>query len=111
MGFNNATGMADAVEEGHLTLRDAVVYHLQTNHFPPVPPPFIGVAMEAIELAKEGEYETMQDYPNGLRRQVRETIEGLHLAPFIETINLSVGLTNEEHQEAADARREEIEDR
>lgn len=109
MGLSNTTGMADAVKDGQMPIEAAVAYHLQTNHYPPVHSVFIDTALEAIELAQRGKYDTLQTYPNGLRRTVGETVEGLHLAPFIED-------EDDEHdfeaeQEAADAQREGIENR
>ncbi len=84
MGLTSATGMAEAVDDGQMPLEAAIAYHLQTNHYPPVHSVFIDVALEAIELANRGEYSTMQKYPNGIKRTVANTIEGLHLDTFLE---------------------------
>ena len=84
MGTARAQDMAEAVSEGEIDLHTALVDHLQANHFPPISPAFIPVAMEAIKCANEGTWEVMQTYPSGLLRPVRDTIEGLHLEPFLE---------------------------
>ena len=84
MGTARAQDMAEAVSEGEIDLHTALVDHLQANHFPPISPAFIPVAMEAIKCANEGTWEVIQTYPSGLLRPVRDTIEGLHLEPFLE---------------------------
>lgn len=60
--------------------------HLRHNHFPPIHEVFVPVAKEAIEKALEGDYDYVQTYPNGLRRPVRSTIEGLHLEDYLDSL-------------------------
>ena len=65
-------------------LTTAVTWHLRSNHYPPIHTDFVPVALKAIYLAGEGEYDAELEYPNGLVRTVAHTVEGLHLDAFIE---------------------------
>lgn len=78
-------GNLQAREIASLTdLTTAVTWHLRSNHYPPIHTDFVPVALEAIELANEGEYDAELTYPNGLVRTVAHTIEGLHLDAYID---------------------------
>lgn len=84
MGYRTASDLASEVENAGLTLAKALSLHLHANHYPPVSSVFIDVAVEAIEKANAGEFNFVQTYPNGLKRTVRRTFEGLHLEAFLE---------------------------
>lgn len=79
MGNLQAREMASLAD-----LETAVTWHLRSNHYPPIHTDFVPVALKAIELANEGEYDAELEYPNGLVRTVAHTIEGLHLDAYIE---------------------------
>lgn len=83
MGNMHATEYASAVSAGETTLDTALLVHLQSNHYPPVHPAFVPVAREAIERANDGDWDFEQEYPNGLVRTVRSTVDGLHLYAFL----------------------------
>jgi hypothetical protein len=77
-------GRIQAEEMALLTdLETAVSWHLKTNHYPPVHHAFLPVALEAIELANQGDWDFVQEYPNGIQRTVAHTVEGLHLDTYI----------------------------
>jgi hypothetical protein len=77
-------GRAQAEEMASLTdLGTAVSWHLSSNHYPPVHQAFLPVALEAIELANQGDWDFVQEYPNGIQRTVAHTVEGLHLDTFV----------------------------
>lgn len=84
MGNLHAREFAGLVSEGELELEQAVAWHLRSNHYPPVHEAFVPVAIEAINLAREGSWYTELEYPNGLTRTVLHTMEGLHLGAFLE---------------------------
>ncbi len=67
-----------------IDLHAKMQWHLTGNHYPPIDKSFIPVAVEAIELANMGAWRTLITYPNGLQRTVFDTIESLHLEPFLE---------------------------
>lgn len=82
MGNLQAQEMASLV--GDITLETAVGLHLRSNHYPPVHEAFIPVAIEAIDLANQGDWYAELEYPNGIERTVAHTIEGLHLGAFLD---------------------------
>lgn len=67
-----------------MSLESKLEVHLQGNHYPPIDRAFIPVAILALKWAKEGLWEEQLTYPNGLKRTVADTIEGMHLEFFIE---------------------------
>lgn len=87
MGYLQAREMAKATD-----LDTALWWHLTANHYPPFVEPglsmLVTVAREAVNSAHDPDRDI--ELPDGLgfrhRRtaKVREVIETLHLAPFIE---------------------------
>lgn len=84
MGNLHAMEFAELVKAEDLRLEQALAIHLKTNHYPPVDDAFIPVAMGAIELANDGQWDAELVYPNGLTRTAGYTIEGLHLEHFLD---------------------------
>jgi len=80
MGNN---GHYDNVQVVKLPRRDALAFHLQNNHFPPISQAFIPIAEEAIDKANDGDHDTMIRLPNGRTLPVHMIIEGLHLDCFL----------------------------
>lgn len=64
--------------------RQALEWHLQHNHYPPVHPIFIDAAEEAIENANCGNWDTQVGLPNGRVLTTAQVIKGLHLDPWLE---------------------------
>ena len=92
MGHGNAQGMKAQVDEGNVDLDNALLWHLTSNHYPPVPAEMIPVAKKAIEHANLGEWEEMVEFPsgwevNGLSEMsVEKIVEIMHLDAYIENI-------------------------
>jgi hypothetical protein len=89
VGRMTAMGFAESVEEGQLSLEAALGYHLQHNHYPPVPTSMIPVCVQAIELAAEDNYDALVTLPEGVtwrgdeEAPVWAIVEGHHLEDFI----------------------------
>jgi len=83
MGRISTEGMIEAGDELGLPRRQQLLWHLSSNHYPPVHASFVEAAEEAIRLAELGEWETELTLPNGLVRTATFVIEGLHLEPFL----------------------------
>lgn len=81
--FMNANEISQLIADSPLSLEEKLSWHLTGVHFPPITEEFIPVAKSAIELAKNGEWYTILEYPNGLRKNVYYTIEGMHLHFFL----------------------------
>lgn len=61
MGSLQATEMANS----GLSLEDSLRWHLQVNHYPPIPEEMIPVCKEAIDLYNEGLENNTVDLPAG----------------------------------------------
>lgn len=84
MGYTQAKEMADLME-----LRQALSWHLTSNHFPPVPVSMIDPCLEAIENANDEEWDKMVSLPEGVGYKgltvapTRAIIEQHHLYAFL----------------------------
>lgn len=84
MGYTQAQEMADLME-----LRQALSWHLTSNHFPPVPVSMIDPCLEAIENANGEEWDKMVSLPEGVGYKgltvapTRAIIEQHHLYAFL----------------------------
>jgi hypothetical protein len=97
-----ADGMAELVEEGALQLRVAVLWHLESNHFPPVHRAFLQPALEAIEHARLDDWDHLIELPNGNVVSTTEVVDGLRLDSFCAEFELTDedgGPFDEEHDE------------
>ena len=85
MGYQNLIGMIEANKEyANGNLDTVLEWHLSANHYPPVHPVFLPIAKRAIDLAKSGNFKEEILMPNGITKNVRGIIEGLHLEAFLE---------------------------
>ena len=89
MGRTQAEGFAEAVDEGMVSLRGALEYHLTANHYPPLPRVMIDVAEAAIELANSDSWDEAIPMPRGIEFRgadfitVAGAVESLHLESFL----------------------------
>lgn len=96
MGRASAEGMNEQVAGGWLSLAAALEWHLQANHYPPLPVALVPVAQQAIEIAQEAIdledphlwHQEIQ-MPDGMLYrdsevvEVGEAVESLHLEAFL----------------------------
>jgi hypothetical protein len=66
MGSNFATELADNDLFPELDMRTAIGYHLQGNHYPPVPLSMVQPCVEAIDAYWEGDQNKKIDLPEGV---------------------------------------------
>lgn len=92
-------GRMQALEMGHYApLNRALIWHLQSNHFPPMPLDLLPVARKAIELANqaiaeddESLWQTMIYVSTADKElSVSEIIEGMHLDSFLDAVQEDV---------------------
>lgn len=89
MGHASALGFAEQVEDGNVTLRAALSWHLTSNHYPPLPSVLVDVAVAALEAADDLDWNRSIDMPEGLTFRDRdeatagEVVESLHLDAFL----------------------------
>lgn len=107
MGSTGAAGMADAINEGLVEEETALIWHLRSNHYPPLPMALVPLARWVINIANgaaaQGDaaliWETMVILPateeagqmtvNGKEQiSVGDAIEFMHLNEFIDWSDL-----------------------
>jgi hypothetical protein len=87
MGYLSALAMTD--EELGMTLEQQISWHLQANHYPPVPASMVPVCIEAIDLANEGDWNSEVQLPVGISYRgsefapVHALVEQHHLGAWI----------------------------
>lgn len=64
MGRMNAIAISD--EALGIDLETQLTWHLQANHYPPVPTSMVPVCIEAIDLANEGDWDAQVAMPAGV---------------------------------------------
>ena len=80
MGSLQAQEMA-----GLMRFEDAIRWHLQYNHYPPISTDFVGTAISAIDNALAEDWDTEIEMPNGKILKSSEIVDGLHLDCFVYT--------------------------
>jgi hypothetical protein len=86
MGSVTAIGLADSV----LDLETQLAYHLQGNHYPPVPLSMVQPCIDAIDAMYAEESDTPIALPEGITYKGRTTapawaiVEQHHLSWFID---------------------------
>lgn len=86
MGYMNARGMAEA----GIDIDTALGWHLQSNHYPPIPSTMIPACKAAIEAYQDEDYQRLIDLPAGVawkgKRQAPASaiVDGHHLQAFID---------------------------
>ena len=91
MGRSTAEGYNEAVNEGILSLEQAVGVHLKYNHYPPVPDCMVPIAIRAISKARQGLWDKKVKLPKGVYHKefgklvpVSEVIRSYHLDTFLD---------------------------
>jgi len=85
MGSVTAIGLADSV----LDLETQLAYHLQGNHYPPVPLSMVQPCIDAIDAAYDEDYDREIEMPEGVFYKGKTTapawaiVEQHHLDWFI----------------------------
>ncbi len=57
---------AEGLTEIGLSLEEQVLVHLTSNHYPPVPAMMVPTCIEAIDLANDGEWDSLVSLPEGV---------------------------------------------
>jgi hypothetical protein len=94
MGAVTALGIQDTV----LDLETQILYHLKSNHYPPVPSEMVQPCIDAIDAYYEEDYQRMIDMPKVGDFQI--TYRGSTQAPasaIVEQHHLSFWLPEEDY--------------
>jgi hypothetical protein len=84
MGHMSALGMKAAIDDGLADLDSVLLWHLTSNHYPPLTPKLVPYVKEAIQLCNEGRWEDEIEFPNGSVVMAGKIVEDLHLESFLE---------------------------
>lgn len=91
MGTMTALGYKEMVDEGQMSLENALTIHLRSNHYPPIPSSMIRPCMRAIEKANRGEWNKKVRLPEGVEHRVygrlvpvHELVNHAHLDTFLD---------------------------
>ena len=90
MGHNTAIDLAENID---ISLEQAIGYHLQGNHYPPVPLSMVQPCIEALDAAREMDAMRQIEMPEGI------TYKGKTTAPawaIIEQHHLDAWLPQDE---------------
>lgn len=72
------------------SMHESLTWHLQANHYPPIPVEFVEPCKEAIYLARQGLFDEVVELPEGCNRRGRRfvnvatIIDDLHLHSWVE---------------------------
>lgn len=83
-------GRANVSELIEVGGRAALRWHLESNHYPPVPHAMLPVCQRVIELAADGQWHELVTLPDdilfrgGEDATVAEVVSALHLEPFVD---------------------------
>ena len=90
MGYTQAIGFAEAVNDGSVSLDSALSYHLFSNHYPPLPAGTLKIAKRAIAKWNSGKRDAKVDVSAigshrryGTRVPVAVCLDAWHLWPFV----------------------------
>lgn len=91
-GFEMGRMYAEGIAETEIALEEQIGWHLQGNHYPPVPKSMVKPCIEAIEAGNDGDWDRAITMPEGV------LYRGLTKAPahaIIEAHHLDTWITNE----------------
>ena len=89
MGSNFARELADSDTPFDIDLETAIGWHLQGNHYPPVPLSMVPACIEAIDAYYEEAYDKEIEMPEGVLYKGKETapawaiVEQHHLSAWL----------------------------
>ena len=90
MGSLQAREMAEMAQENGIDIRVSLQWHLQHNHFPPVPAYMVEPCLEAINAVNEEDFDKLIGLPEGVGYKgltvapAHAIVSGHHLEPWIE---------------------------
>jgi len=91
MGMNTALDLAENID---ISLEQAIGYHLQGNHYPPVPLSMVQPCIDAIDAYYEDDFDKEIEMPEGVFYKGKTTAPAWAI---IEQHHLSAWLPEEEY--------------
>lgn len=90
MGSNIALDLAESINTGLATLDQALIIHLRSNHYPPLPLSLLPTCKLVIQAINEGDYNREITLPDGITWRGKEAapagacLEAWHLSFFCD---------------------------
>lgn len=91
MGYTTALAIAD-----DLSLEAGLAYHLQSNHYPPVPVSMVQPCIDAIDAYYEEDYSRLIELPAGISWRGETSCPA---SAIVEAHHLDAWLPEEEYYE------------
>lgn len=91
MGSNFATDLAENID---ISLEQAIGYHLQGNHYPPVPLSMVQPCIEALDAYYEEDFNREIEMPEGVSYKGKTTAPAFAI---IEQHHLNAWLPEEDY--------------
>ncbi len=91
MGALSASDFNEQVKNGLASLDQALIWHLRSNHYPPIPLSMLEPCKQAIEAGNAGEWDKQIELPAGVSWRGQNTapagqiIEAHHLDSFLDS--------------------------
>jgi hypothetical protein len=88
MGYSSALDMVE-----HLDLDRAIAWHLESNHYPPVPSSMVPMCIAALDAVLAEEPDRRIDLPEGIAFRGEPSapawavVEGHHLDAFLDALD------------------------
>lgn len=113
MGTLGAQAFAEQVDEGNVSLRAALSWHVRANHYPPLPEAHADVAVRVIDWVRGCDpddpetWDTLIDLPVGLNPLPREVsytdVEGVEIpqarvGTLVEILHLDAFLYTDDEE-------------
>lgn len=73
MGHTQAQGMKEAVHDGLIEEAEALAWHLQCNHYPPLSLELVPVAQAVLDALRVDEPDTVIAMPDGWQFRERDS--------------------------------------
>jgi hypothetical protein len=88
--------MREAVDDGLASMRQALAWHLGSNHYPPIHHSFVESALNAISAVDAEDYDEVILLPNGIELTASTIVEELHLDSFLNSDDLDFDADGED---------------
>lgn len=80
MGYKKSLEIVELEQEGYFNRETAIKFHLESNHYPPVPEVMVAPCIEAIDAYNAEETDGVITLPKGV------TYRGMATAPVLSLI-------------------------
>jgi hypothetical protein len=90
MGHQTAISLKESITDGLASIDQALLIHLLSNHYPPLPSILVDTCKQVITAIQDGEFDKLIDLPGRItwrgqsQAPARECCDAWHLDAFID---------------------------